>query len=291
MTGGRFGAIAMARRRPLRHHAAMRPYAYFRAHPALQAVVSGFSQRSFDNAQAPGIALPARTDTFIEFYLAETYHVRMSNAPAAARVPETTLVAPHTRPGTELYIRGRIDTFTIHFTPTGCHRLFGCDLQPLHDQGVPAFDVLGSPLRALRDALAVHGDWLARVEAAQGWLLDRLARVRPADALDAAALVLADPTQPARLRDLAAQAGCSERHLTRTLGQRLGAAPRLYARIARFQAMLKAHQAHPNLPIAHLAQLAHYFDHAHLVRDCQAFTGKAPGAFVKEWQGPERAGL
>lgn len=281
----------MATRRPVGHHVPMRPYVHFRAHPALQAVVSGFSQRSFDNAQGPAIALPARTDTFIEFYLAEPYHVRMSSAAAAARVSETTLVAPHTRPGTELLIRGRIDTFTIHFMPTGCHRLFGCDLLPLHDQGVPAADVLGSPLRALREAIAVHGDWLARVEAAQAWLLTRLARVRPADALDAAAVVLADPTQPARLRDLAGQAGCSERHLSRALGQRLGVAPRLYARIARFQAMLKAHQAHPDLPITHLAHLAQYFDHAHLVRDCQAFTGKAPGAFVREWTGPERAGL
>lgn len=281
----------MAWRAPLSHDAAMRPYAYFRAHPALQAVVSGFSQRCIDNAQGPVIALPARTDVFIEFYLAETYQVRMSSAQAAARVPETTLVAPHTRPGTELLIRGRIDTFTIHFTPTGCHRLFGCDLQPLHDQGVPAGDVLGSPLRALRDALAVQGDWRARVAAAQGWLLDRLARARPADALDAAADVLADPRQPALLRDLAAEAGCSERHLTRVLGQRLGAAPRLYARLARFQGLLKAYQAQPDLPITHLAQLAHYFDHAHLVRDCQAFTGKAPGAFVREWTGPERAGL
>ena len=75
----------------------MRPYVHFRAHPALQAVVSGFSQRCFDNAQGPVIALPARTDAFIEFYLAETYQVRMSNAQAAAPVPETTLVAPHTR--------------------------------------------------------------------------------------------------------------------------------------------------------------------------------------------------
>lgn len=288
---GRFRANAVARRAALSHHPAMRPYVHFRAHPALQAVVSGFSQRCFDNAQGPVIALPARTDAFIEFYLAETYQVRNASAQAAARVPETTLVAPHTRPGTELLIRGRIDTFTIHFTPTGCHRLFGCDLQPLHDQGVPAGDVLGSPLRALRDALAAHGDWLARVEAAQGWLLDRLARVRPADALDAAAAVLADPTQPARLRDLAGQAGCSERHLTRVLSQRLGITPRLYARLARFQGMLKAHQLHPDLPLTHLAHLAHYFDHAHLVRDCQAFTGKAPGAFVRAWTGPERAGL
>lgn len=269
----------------------MRPYAHFRAHPALQSVVSGFSQRCFDDARGPVIALPARTDVFIEFYLAEPYQVRMSGAPAAATVPETTLVAPHTRPGTELLIRGRIDTFTVHFTPTGCHRLFGCDLQPLHDQGVPAGDVLGAPLRALREAVAAQRGWQERVAAAQAWLLSRLEHTRAGDAIDAAALVLADPSRPVRLRDLAQEAGCSERHLTRVLGQRLGVAPRLYARIARFQSLLKAHQAQPGLPLTQLAQLAHYFDHAHLVRDCQAFSGKAPGAFVREWTGPERAGL
>lgn len=270
----------------------MRAYAHVEAHPSLRAVVSGFSQRRFADAKAPAIALPARTDGFIEFYLAEPYHVRPAQAgPQRQRLPVTTLVAPHMRPGTELFIRGRIDTFTMHFTPTGCHRLFGCDLRPLSDRGVPAVDVLGPALRGLHDALAAQADLAGRIVVAQNWLAHRLLKARPADAIDAAAQVLADATRPAKLADLAAHAGCSERHLSRALGQRLGVAPRLYARLARFQAVLQAHQAHPALPISHLAQMAHYFDHAHLVRDCQAFTGQAPGEFVRAWTPPERAGF
>lgn len=271
----------------------MRAYAHVRAHAALQAVVSGFSQRQFANAAAPAILLPARTDAFIEFYLAEPYRVRHPDAEgsAPASVPLTTLVAPHARPGTALFIRGRVDTFTVHFTPTGCHRLFGCDLQPLRDQGVPAVDVLGPGLRRLHAALAATADWPGRVAVAQAWLAERLQRARPADALDAAALALADATQPLRLADLAARAGCSERHLSRQLSQRLGVAPRLYARLARFQAVLQAHREHPAMPIAHLAQMAHYFDHAHLVRDCRAFTGQSPGDFVRAWTPPDRAGF
>lgn len=269
----------------------MPAYVHARAHPALQAVVSGFSQRQFAHAQAPALALPARTDSFVEFYLAEPYQVRSPGDAAPVSAPVTTLVAPHARPGTALFIRGRIDTFTLHFTPTGCHRLFGCDLQPLRDQGLPAVDVLGPGLRHLHDALAAQADWADRVAVAQAWLLARLAQARPADAIDAAAVALAQPQLPWRLADLAVHAGCSERHLSRVLSQRLGVAPRLYARLARFQAVLQARRQHPALPIAHLAQLAQYFDHAHLVRDCQAFTGQPPGEFLRGWTPPERAGF
>lgn len=269
----------------------MRAYVHVRAHPALQTVVTGFSQRRFDQAQAPPLRLPARTDSFIEFYLAEPYRVRPAQAADAAPVPQTTLVSPHLRPGTELLIGGRVDTLTLHFAPTGCHRLFGCDVQPLCDQGVPAADVLGPSLRALHDALAAAPDLAARVGRVETWLAERLLRARPADALDAAAWVLADPSRPARLADLAARAGCSERHLSRVLSQRLGVAPRLYARLSRFQAVLDAHRADPGQPITQLAQAAHYFDHAHLVRDCQAFTGQTPTAFIRSWTPPERAGF
>lgn len=269
------------------------PYLHAPAHPALRAVVRGFSQRRFAQAQAPALCLPARTDSFIEFYLAEPYRVRHVDeaSPEPILVPEMTLVAPHTRPGTQLFIRGRVDTFTVHFTPTGCHRLFGCDQQPLRDQGSPAAEVLGRGLATLQAALARQVDWPGRLAAAQAWLGERLLRARPADALDAAAEALAEGGPPWRLAELAARAGCSERHLSRVLSQRLGVSPRLYARMARFEAVLQAHQQQPAWPIAQLAQAAHYFDQAHLVRDCREFTGEAPGRYFRHWTPRERAGL
>lgn len=269
------------------------PYLHLPAHPALQAVVRGFSQRQFADARGPALHLPARTDSFIEFYLAEPYRVcrpgTSGDEPVSA--PWVTMVAPHVRPGTALFIRGRVDTFTIHFTPTGCHRLFGCDQQPLRDQGSPAGDVLGQGLTALQAALGRQSDWTGRVAAAQAWLAERLVRARPADALDAAAEALAGGHRPWPMAELARRAHVSERHLSRVLSQRLGVSPRLYARMARFEAVLQARQHHPAWSIARLAQAVNYFDQAHLVRDCRAFTGEAPGSYFRHWTPRERAGL
>lgn len=268
----------------------MRAYQHVSAHPSLLAVVSGFSLRRFEQArsQTP-VELPARTDLFLEFYLAEPYRVRQGGSTSLA--PVMALVAPHTRPGTALLIEGRIDTFTVHFTATGCHRLYGCNMPALRDRAVLATDALGRDMLRLHDALQRHTAFADRVALVQAHLEARLAFARPADAIDLAAEALAFAASPLRVSTLAARAGCSERQFSRVFTDRTGVAPKLYGRMARFQSLLKAHQQQPDAPLAHLAMAAHYFDQAHFVRDCRAFTSRAPQDFLRRWTPPERVGI
>jgi len=252
-------------------------------HAALRGVVLRFSQRRCRDAhrQVPAFGLPARTDQFIEFYLGEPVQVAQGGG-APSPAPEIVLVAPHTRPGTRLQMWGDIDTFTVHFQPTGLHRLFGLPLQGLTDQGLPAVDVLDRQVLDLRDALAAAPDFAGRVAGAQAWLAQRLLSARAADGLDLAALRLAaDTSLP--LRTLAQLANCSERHLHRRLVERCGVAPKLFARLLRFQGLLAAQRREPTESLTALALQAGYFDQAHCIRDCREFTGQAPRAFLAAW--------
>jgi len=264
----------------------MRGYQHVRAHPALSQVIAGFSQRQFDNAQALPVALPARTDLFLEFYLGEPYRVRRDGSTGTA--PVIALVAPHTHPGTELLIQGHVDTFTVHFTPTACHRLFGCDLKALRDRAVLASDALGLSILKLHSALQAARSFTARLALAQAYFESHLVRARPADAIDLAAQVLASAQLPVRVSQLAEQAGCSERQLSRVFTQRTGLPPKLYSRLARFQALLTTHQRQPSLPLAQLAHAAHYFDQAHFIRDCREFTARSPQDFLRHWMPADR---
>ncbi|MFG6466292.1 AraC family transcriptional regulator [Roseateles sp. BYS87W] len=258
--------------------------------PALQGVVARFSQRRCVDAQhhIPAFGLPARLDRFIEFYLGEPVRVAVdAQAPVAA--PDIVLVAPHTRPGKRLHLVGDVDTFTVHFEPTGLHRLFGLSLQSLDNLAVPANQLVGPGVLELRDRLARAHGFEARVQAASGWLLERLASSRPADALDraVAAWRLEDGVAP--VATWACRLGWSERHLHRRFLERTGLSPALHGRLLRFQALMAAHARAPQAALTTLALEAGYFDQSHCIRDCRAFTGEAPRAFLSQWPDLGRA--
>lgn len=254
--------------------------------PALAGIVARFSQRRCRDAQrhVPAFGLPARLDRFIEFYLGEPVHVALEAQPAQA-VPDVVLVAPHTRPGKRLQMVGDVDTFTIHFEPTGLHRLFGLPLVGLADHAVQASDALGAPVLQLRDRLARAGDFAARVACASAWLGGRLTAARPQDALDA--LLGATPdaglTEAARVAAWARQLGWSERHLHRRFVERTGLSPSLHGRLLRFQGLMQAHARAPDAPLTQLALEAGYFDQSHCIRECRVFTGQPPRAFLAAW--------
>lgn len=81
---------------------------------------------------------------------------------------------------------------------------------------------------------------------------------------------------------LAADTGWSERHLTRVFIERTGLAPKLYARLTRFHAVLAAQARLPQASLSALALDGGYFDQAHFIRDCREFTGAAPRAFLAD---------
>ena len=206
-------------------------------------------------------------------------------------VPEVVLVAPHTRPGKRLQMVGEVDTFTIHFEPTGLHRLFGLPLQGLADQALAAPDALGAAVLRLRDRLARAPDFEARVGCATAWLSERLASARPADGLDAwlarGALGAGWPgvgvLDAGQVASWARELGWSERHLHRRFVERTGLPPSLHGRLLRFQALMQAHARAPAAPLTQLALDAGYFDQSHCIRDCRAFTGQPPRAFLAAW--------
>ena len=252
--------------------------------PALGGVVARFSQRRCMQAHrhVPAFDLPARLDRFIEFYLGEPVQVGVDGGqPRAA--PDIVLVAPHTRPGKRLQMVGDIDTFTIHLEPTGLHRLFGLPLRGLGDQALPAGDLLGRQVLALRDRLARAGDFDARVACAVAWLAGLLGRARPADALDAAVGAWHRHGDAAAVAGWARRLGCSERHLHRGFVERTGLSPSLHGRLLRFQALMGAHARTPQASLTELAHEAGYFDQSHCIRDCRAFTGQPPRAFLAAW--------
>lgn len=253
-----------------------------RARGPLGRLVAGFRERSgiFPSAGV-GLPLPARTEQFIEFYVAEPYRVRVDGA-APEPTPEAVVVGPQTYRRAEINFAGEVLTFTIHFRPTGFHRLFGMDMPQLVNQAAPLRDVLGPCGDDLRSAVFSARDFHERAEAAEAWLYGRMDIARTGAAVDTAAWSIVRLGGAPRIADLAARLDLSERQFTRAFTARVGMGPKLFGRISRLHAVLRAQAAAPERAWTELALEAGYFDQAHFIRDCRLLAGAPPTALIRE---------
>ncbi len=252
------------------------------SHHRLRAVVSGFVERRGVFAKRSGVRpLPARPNQFLEFYLAERYLVRMPGG-AFFRSPDVALVGPMTVPVAELAFDGIIETFTIHFQPTGLSRLFGVPMATLVNEAPPAADVLGRHVAPLESAIRRAAGFEERVAAAQDWAGRLLADARGQDSIDFAARILARTGGRPSIAALAEHVEMSPRQLQRRFVEAVGMAPKQYARLHRFAAAITAKDVGHARSWTDIAHACGFADQAHLIREFHALSGRAPGDFFRD---------
>ncbi|MFG6467819.1 helix-turn-helix domain-containing protein [Roseateles sp. BYS87W] len=242
---------------------------------------------------ARGVAVPVkpywpRPAAALAFYLRDPEWVASVPGAAARCKPRAVLIG---QPTAATWRQGGADfaVYQIEFEPGALHRLTGLPLNPLTNDCLDAEAVFPASFRHLVERLAQHdtaAPWIAEVEA---WLLTQVSAPRRGlAAADAVALQLLSGASTG-LDDLARQHGLEVRQLRRQFEARLGVSPRLFARVARFDRLVRSANAVPDARWLDLALDAGYHDHQHLARDFREFTGLAPSAFrALELQAPER---
>ncbi|APV52341.1 hypothetical protein BWI17_07235 [Betaproteobacteria bacterium GR16-43] len=107
-----------------------------------------------------------------------------------------------------------------------------------------------------------------------------LARVRPVRGMHpAVAGALAGFDPDAAIGSLVERSGVSHRTFISLFRHEVGLPPKLYARVSRFQRMLKQLEADPAIEWATLAMDAGYSDQAHFTREFHEFAGVTPEAY------------
>jgi AraC-like DNA-binding protein len=225
------------------------------------------------------VPLPARRDCFLEFYLQGRYRVVTVANGAEHWAPGCVLVGPSTQRREDLKLSGTLQVFSIRFSPTGFHALFGIPARLLRDQAAEAQAVLGPEIRELHEQFAAAGpaQWQT---IAERYLLKRL-RILSVSAESLIAGEAAARMRASRgnlgVAEVAARSAVSPRHLERAFQEQIGVSPKMFNKLLRLDHALE--QVNQRKSWAEIATLCGYFDQSHMARDFRAMAGATPKAF------------
>lgn len=163
----------------------------------------------------------------------------------------------------------------LKLRPLGAYTLLGVPMHELAGSAVALEDLLGSSADRLLDQLAEAPGWAGRFDLLDAFLLRRAEDgPRPAPQVLRAWQRMLASAGAVPVRDLAAEAGWSHRHLIAKFREQVGLAPKALARVVRFDGLLSRLEA--GAPLARLAAEAGYCDQAHLNRDFAELAGTTP---------------
>lgn len=212
------------------------------------------------------LPLPARPKNVLTFFFA--------SGPAASLVH-----GPQSHQQIEISMFGDVDNFTIHFQPSGFHRLFGVPMQELADAAYTAESVLGQLGTDLRDRLGQAPTFAQRVHITDHVLSELAESASPRDAVGAAANQVFARDGRVRVDVMASACDLSVRQFERRFQIATGLSPKQYASIARFNAAVFRKLCRPDASWAEIAADCGYSDQMHLVRSFRAFAGDSPSRF------------
>jgi AraC-like DNA-binding protein len=213
--------------------------------------------------------------------------------------PELKLVDPEhpTRPPLRLgsFVAGPDDTCAViehdgemrgvqvDLTPLAARMIFGVPMHELAHRVVSLEDVFGPEARLFEERLFETPTWSRRFDLIESALAARLdaAEPPPPDVEWAWRRVRSTRGQ-IRIEALAAELGCSRKHLAARFREHVGLPPKLFARVLRFSHAVEVLMSSPNATVADVAAACGYYDQAHMDRDFREFAGTTPSAYADD---------
>lgn len=177
---------------------------------------------------------------------------------------------------------GAVDTIGVRFRPGCAYRFFNEPLAAFADRAVSLEHLWGAAARELWERLAATDDEVARIDLISQALLERFAGADHDPITASAVGDLVHSAGRASVGVLASRAGVTPRQLQRRFAERVGASPKLLARILRFQntLRLRAPLTGGRADWVRVAIECGYADQSHLIHDYAAFAGNTPASLL-----------
>lgn len=184
--------------------------------------------------------------------------------------------------GLETYVRnyllvnGSFESFAIHFRPAALKQLFGLPMHELANQDCAAHAVFGPKVSKLRQRLGEARSFEERVQLANAFMVELSSGKLVNDSIELAANEIFRSQGNCKIDTLEHCTGFSMRNFQRRFREYLGISPKLYARIVRFESVLKTKATAPQTSWMNAAHEAGYHDQMHMVHDFREFSESTP---------------
>lgn len=171
-------------------------------------------------------------------------------------------------------------TIAVHFSALGASHFVAEPLHELFGTVVPLGDLVEPrAVREVEERLSEATDIDGAAAVVDRFLVQRLAP-REDSLVRSVVAGIVEQRGAVRIRDLARAHGTSQDPLEKRFRRVVGASPKQFSKIVRFQAAVSARAAVTTL--AALAQAAGYYDQSHMAHDFRSVTGCSPSEFFAQ---------
>lgn len=171
-----------------------------------------------------------------------------------------------------------IGTILIYFTETGLAHFSACPAHELFNESISLDNLFAKDaVAALEEVLALAGTDSQRVKAVETFLIKQL-KHRDADKVVIRAVqMIYDSKGSIRIKNLLEQLYISQSAFEKRFRKLVGASPKKFASIVRFNTVLQ--EMGKERSLMEICYDNNFFDQAHFIKDFKQFTGSTPEDF------------
>lgn len=224
----------------------------------------------------------ARSSHMLDFEFGSAVEIRRLESEISRVAEPAALVGLLTQYRNQLLSRGNAVTFVIVFEPAAIHHLFRLPASDHVDCDHAVHSVIGAAASVLHQRLGNAGTFEERVAIADEFIFDRSFGAPNFDPIERVAKEIVRNHGACRIDSLVHETGLSMRTFQRMFQQRVGVPAKLFSRIVRFEALLKAKAVHPHLSWTVIAHHFGYHDQMHMIHDFRHLAGETPTGVLEQ---------
>jgi AraC-like DNA-binding protein len=218
--------------------------------------------------------IPARLEQMLEFQIGAPFIVNHCEGFNIV-TPGQAIIGAQTSGCSRIELGSGVISFGVFFRPTGLSRLLDIPVSEFTGRAFNASSVF-KLFDEVRERLLSCSSFEQRVRHVESVLLRLAAGAKKRNSIVEVAEHIFSRRGAIRISDVASQTALSLRQFQRNFIENIGIAPKLFARVARFQSALDAKIASPQRAWLEIAHDLQYHDQMHMIHDFQRLGGAVP---------------
>lgn len=181
----------------------------------------------------------------------------------------------------DLKVVGRINLFSVTFTPQGTRQFFNIPLTEIHNRNLPLRFLAGSIADEMEDRLFHANNFYSRVKIIEKHLMKKLDEQRRFEfqRMNRTISNISRSRGLSNIDSLASDACLSRKQFERVFSDYIGLTPLQFMRVLRFQNAIDIKAKKAEISLTELAYSSGYFDQSHMVREFKRISGHTPGKY------------